>query len=364
MADATETTTNRKNEKKEKPFRWEAKQIEQLINCLISFKSKMLYESLDFDANKPKLYSELRVMMAELNPEKNTCFGPVTTISFDASTLSEEELKEKKEILKKEKSLITKGKNRIQEKVKDIRQKFSKALLSGTRSGSGQIVYEHYDKLVTIWGGSANATPLTFGVETEDFDSISVNNDINNSSTTTTSSNNDVDENRDSSFESVDSDDITKDKQSEKKRKIDDSVVPKLIDNKRKHLERKLSSAQRDQLLLQESKEDANFRRELSEAIRESTVSFSQSVETIGRSITQLGESMCKSMEILSRSMLQSANNTFNPGLMYQNSSHSNLPQYSQNYPQRSYSQWVENDSKKGSCEYQNSDVDTRFQNL
>lgn len=35
------------------------------------------------------------------------------------------------------------------------------------------------------------------------------------------------------------------------------NCVPKLIDNKRKHLEKKLSAAQRDGLLIKEAKEDA-----------------------------------------------------------------------------------------------------------
>ena len=43
--------------------------------------------------------------------------------------------------------------------------------------------------------------------------------------------------------------------------------VPKLIDNKRKHLERQLSASQRDQLLINESKEDSQFKKDIAEAI-------------------------------------------------------------------------------------------------
>ena len=59
---------------------------------------------------------------------------------------------------------MRRGRNRIIEKVKEIRQNFSKAVTIGTRSGSGKIVYEFVDKLVTIWGGSVNTKPLQFGV--------------------------------------------------------------------------------------------------------------------------------------------------------------------------------------------------------
>lgn len=41
------------------------------------------------------------------------------------------------------------------------------------------------------------------------------------------------------------------------------SWVPKLIDNKRKHLEWDSSATQRDQLLLEEAKEDSKFKRNL-----------------------------------------------------------------------------------------------------
>ncbi len=78
-------------------------------------------------------------------------------------------MKKLKATWKKENDLISKGRNRIIEKVKDVRQSFSKAVTCGTRSGSGKIVCEHYDKLVNLWGGSANTTPLSFGVRSADF---------------------------------------------------------------------------------------------------------------------------------------------------------------------------------------------------
>ena len=48
------------------------------------------------------------------------------------------------------------------------------------------------------------------------------------------------------------------------------SIVPRLIDNKRKHLERNLSAAQRDQLFMKEMKNDAEFRKDLLQIVRES----------------------------------------------------------------------------------------------
>ena len=79
--------------------------------------------------------------------------------------MSKEEYKAYKAIHYKEAEMIRKGYNRIKEKVKNIRQDYSKAVVSGTRSGSGKIVIEHYDDLATIWGGSHSTEPLPFGVD-------------------------------------------------------------------------------------------------------------------------------------------------------------------------------------------------------
>ena len=40
--------------------------------------------------------------------------------------------------------------------------------MSGSRSGSGKIVFEYYDNLVLIWGGSANSKPLPFGISSSE----------------------------------------------------------------------------------------------------------------------------------------------------------------------------------------------------
>ena len=65
--------------------------------------------------------------------------------------------------------MINTGKNRVHEKVKDMRQNYSKVVVNETGSGSGRIVYEYYDKLVTVQGGSANTEPLACGVQSDGF---------------------------------------------------------------------------------------------------------------------------------------------------------------------------------------------------
>eukprot|EP00794_Sanderia_malayensis_P008338 gene8338-9235_t len=73
---------------------------------------------------------------------------------------------------KQQSAKVLKGHQRVQEKVKEIRQSFSKALTAGTRSGSGsgKIVLEFYDKLYSIYGGSPPTEPFPYGVETDSFE--------------------------------------------------------------------------------------------------------------------------------------------------------------------------------------------------
>ena len=62
--------------------------------------------------------------------------------------------------------MINTAKNRVHKKVKDMRQNYSKV---EARLGSGRIVYEHYDKLVTVQGSSTNTDPLAYGVQSDGF---------------------------------------------------------------------------------------------------------------------------------------------------------------------------------------------------
>eukprot|EP00794_Sanderia_malayensis_P002149 gene2149-2445_t len=55
-----------------------------------------------------------------------------------------------------------------------------------------------------------------------------------------------------------------------RKRKVMENPAPKLIDNKRRHMERQLSAAQRDQLHLNEAKEDSQFKRDIAKGMRQS----------------------------------------------------------------------------------------------
>ena len=324
MADGVEVSS--KNSLKR--FRWETETVSQLIDCLLEYKTKMAYRNLDFDADKQIQYQELRVEMAKLHVDSEYMFGPVVAVKLpdDFETRSKEEKAKAKHDVKESKDMIRKGQKRVMEKVKEIRQSFSKAVVSGSRSGSGKIVYEFYDKLITLWGGSAGTEPLSYGVGGDDFqedneviqchnpedDNLSMLSfDSETPSTSAGLSDLGPEDNGANESENV---------APNNKRKA--NCVPKLIDNKRKHLEKRLSAAQRDELLIKEAKEDAQFRKDLAEAMRESTASFSQSIESVSKAMTDLGAGVCRSIEMLSQALQQPyavARAPVNQDLFYQN---------------------------------------------
>ena len=207
--------------------------------------------------------------------------------------------KETLEMIKEEQQYIKRGYNRVLQKIKKSRQTFSSAVISGTRSGLGKVVMEHYDELVSIFGGSPSSEPSDFGCMTGEgatvepepgYEDEHANLSINDSRSSTPV-------NYSHTFAT---DELTKDVDGKNPRKRKNaSTVPRLIDEKRKHLEKSLSSKQRDQLLLREAREDAAFCKDLCDSIRESNDHFADAVKAMSNSFVQVAECMKQSMDAL-----------------------------------------------------------------
>ena len=237
--------------------------------------------------------------------------------------------------------MIKRGYNRVLEKIKDIRQNFANAVTTGRRSGSGNTVMEFYEELVKLWGGSPATKSLTFGVS-----SNSISNNIPSTSSSNTSpvnscasptscslksspslaSENEVQHDSPSGYiptecDAEDEEFLADEKPSAlsdplltstvKKREVKEELsrnkcstsnsVPRLIHNKRTHLERQLSAAEREKLLINEAKEGAMFRKEMTEAIKESNLTFMRAMETYG---TFVAQSLSKSIENMTRACI------------------------------------------------------------
>eukprot|EP00794_Sanderia_malayensis_P008482 gene8482-9386_t len=152
-------------EVEKKKFNWSEEMLAHLLQALMNYKVQCEFSNKDFDADKTFQYSQLRKEMAKKFREG---FGPesVSEPPKPQIEMTKEERQEYESKIKAENNLIGKGYNRILQKVKAIRQGFSKVLISGTRSGSHKRVYEHFDTLQAIWGGSPNAAPIAFGIDT------------------------------------------------------------------------------------------------------------------------------------------------------------------------------------------------------
>jgi len=328
--------------------------VESIIDSLKEYKSLCEFNASDFNADKVKLYEKVRQMMARKYASENY-FEPVekTVAEKPVKEMSREEYQAYKVARDKEAEMIRKGYNRMKEKVKNIRQDYSKAVVSGTWSGSGKIVIEHYDDLATIWGGSPSTKPLAFGVDSTGTLSSQVSESDENEETvmpfscspsstpslpgheaisafqtikrprSTTPSEwslSPSDSSREWSIppnfdpeegdsESVDvgephDEEICKGKTPIKRKKAEAvSNVPKLIDNKCKHLEKRLTAAQRDQKLLEAAKEDACLRKEMMDCFRESTSTTAKAIEQMSQTMKGLSEGIVHGMALLANAL-------------------------------------------------------------
>ena len=322
------TSTTRKTSKKHS-FKWTPEMVENLAELTKYFKASMTFKHLDFDADKAAQYSAVHETMAAIYCDDETLFGSAEAPNWPENfgqLLQEDRVTVKKEI-KIQKELIVKGKGRIQEKKKEIRQYFSKAVVSGSRRGSGILVYEHYENLVSIWAGCANIESLSIGISSgqldDEYQEFSADLDVQEDN-----NNEHIDNNQDESDSDPDVDTGNNSQTSmpanTEKRKVNGSIVPRLINNKRKQLERNLSAAQRDDLFMEEMKNDAEFRKDLLQIVRESNDCFSNSVKEISKSMSDLSKGLCASVELLSRAIAsqpqpQFPQAPFHPNVIYQN---------------------------------------------
>ena len=129
--------------------------------------------------------------LAEIYEDEPEVFGPASVSKNpykDLDDVNKIDLREYQVKVKTEKEQIKRRYSRVREIVRNLRQKFSEAVATGRRSGSGQITIDYYDELVKICGGSPASEPLSYGTST-----TCVNDNINSdnfSDNTTSSSSN------------------------------------------------------------------------------------------------------------------------------------------------------------------------------
>jgi hypothetical protein len=235
-----------------------------LVECLLSYKVDKEGEGIDFEGDLVQLYGDIRMRMAERYDEDN--FGPVEHVAAttDASEMSKEEYKTFKDKFDKDQKSMKLGYDRVKAKIKKIRTSFQKAVLEGTRSGSGRVIKEHWDSLIQIWGGAPGTVPLEYGESSLTGVQPDTENNVNADSVEEHEKlwEDEGDMHLDTGFEDTIHDDIDKhfeeNGQGRKKRKCPTALY---VDEKRKKLEKNLSSKQRDNAMLQLMKEDLSIKK-------------------------------------------------------------------------------------------------------
>lgn len=91
------------------------------------------------------------------------------------------------------------------------------------------------------------------------------------------------------------------------KRKVS-SEIPRLVDNKRRHMERTLSQAQRDQLLLNSAKDYVVMKRDMMAAIDKSNQSLDQSIDKMTNCLTAIGEGIASGIKLMAQALIQQPN--------------------------------------------------------
>lgn len=100
----------------------------------------------------------------------------------------------------------------------------------------------------------------------------------------------------------------------QKPKGVNVSNIPKLVDNKRRHMEKTLSQAQRDQLLMNTAKEDLLMKREMVKSFEQSNKSLEDSISKMTTCLTSLGDGIAKGMQMMAMAVsAQPPNSTAHP---------------------------------------------------
>lgn len=88
-----------------------------------------------------------------------------------------------------------------------------------------------------------------------------------------------------------------------KKAKISVSKIPQLVDNKRRHMEKALSQAKRDQILMNAAKEDLLMKKEMMSAFAQSNKTFENTMEKMTASLSLMAEGLSDGMKMIAMAM-------------------------------------------------------------
>ena len=259
-------TTNRC----EKRWKWDDAKVSALLDHLLSYKTEMEFQGLDFQSDLVLCYSKVRKMMANNFPPAD--FGPQTVQSEDIDSMDmQSQLGYRRKIQQFEK-LKKEGYNRVKSKIKELRAGYKVAVDKGTRSGSGKLVYDHFEKLQQIWGGSPSVITI---------------------------------QGKRVSFPVDECYEVSEEDKGEKEND-DHFDQPGMSSNKRAKMEKKMSLHQKEMIQINLMKEELQLKKEAFNVMKENAKSTQEAIKAMAESMTTIGQSLREGFAMISHSIVQS----------------------------------------------------------
>ena len=318
LLDASQMS-NSSSEPKSRRWTWNDEKITSLIGCLYEYKVKKDFEGKDIEADLIKFYEDIRQLMARLYPSEDFGMEEIDELPTDAD--DQEKLRLQKIIAEQTKQIKT-GYGRIKSRIKIIRQNFKRAVVAGTRSGSGKIIIQNWDELLMIWGSCPSVKRIDGPVMTKTMNEVESDD----------STSNDIPQDND--------EEILEEPSAYPKRKArpldssdeEESSKPlRLKDKKRSKMEKPLSSRQRDEVMLRVAREELELKKKNAEILQNSAKGMEAMVGQMSKSLTALGQQLGNGLAILAQAISTNPNQQF---LHQQSQQHFMSPVFSYCHPE------------------------------
>ena len=290
QSNVNETDVAKKNnvegKKDGESFSWTDDEIQLLLMTALDYKSQCEFEGINWESKRSKYEQIFELMMKQYPSGDNDNYPNKNSLNKD----------------------------RITAKLKGVRTGFKKAVDAGKKSGGGRVVFTFYNLCLNLWGGSPAVTSLPSGVDTSgqgnsfesDDESLSPSyfpQETSQESILTTEAQGepiDVEYNEEQGQDKNDrkttgrDNDLSKLNTAATERRQE--VTNMLRNRKDKKMATKLSA---DSQLLQISRDDLSFKKELLEKINESDKEFKASFNELNRTMATIGSAIQQSVGIL-----------------------------------------------------------------
>ena len=121
------------------------------------------------------------------------------------------------------------------------------------------------------------------------------------------------------------------------------SAVPRLVDNKRKQMEKALSQSKRDQILMNSAKEDLIMKKQMIASLEDSNKSLQSTMQKMTESLSAMAEGISSGMRMIAMAMSGPTQQHFQPfhppdysshGMMYQSNMYGSPRGYNSPVPE------------------------------